>query len=229
MSNCPHCGRPLTNGKCRACIGKASRAKGNRGQREACKVLTDAGLDCVVSGISQRRAWDKGVPDLTVTIRDRRPNQDLHDANGNVTAEWNCIDILHGEVKCRADLPAWLWGRGPKRKPSAAWWEWLEGVRCLECGGDGGWVAPCESCDNTGWVSHRHDFAMIRRTARRGEAAYDWLVLTQKWGPHTLPGWDRAIDETLHILFHPRDATEEHNSIVVIPADKWARAAGGLK
>ena len=103
--------------------------------------------------------------------------------------------------------------RGPKRPPAEWWWDVLEGVRCLECGGEGGWVAPCESCSNTGYTSHPHDFLMLKRIAKPGEAAYDWLVLVIDKHPD-------APLEPAQIISCGGKADNIH----VYPADKWARA-----
>lgn len=189
----------------------------------------DPGLDCVVSGISQRRKWDKGVPDLTVTLPcsecDGHPVANSMDHGRRVvlscpTCNGTGKRTLRGEEKTLANLPKWLWGRGPKRPPAAWWWHTLEGVRC-DCGSeirdDYIYTCTCEHCKGTGWLSHPHDFLMIRRIADH-EAKYDWLVLIlDDNSPY--PEGDVRLDT---LLYNPRD---DHAPVIgIYRADKWARA-----
>ena len=142
---------------------------------------------------------------------------------------------LRGEEKTLASLPKWLWPcpvciemefkpgqcavcngsmrRGPKRPPAEWWWDVLEGVRCLECGGEGGWVAPCESCSNTGYTAHPHDFLMLKRIAKPGEAAYEWRVAA------------KAVDMPVGITVMNLAPPPGYKHILQIAdAAEWARA-----
>jgi len=197
MTTCNTCGAELIANKrgvmyCKPCAskrGKSVRAKGNTYQREAAAFLTEHGLHTLNTGIGQRRRSDKDVPDLSSFPL--WPDRSI---------------LIRGEEKTLASLPKWLWPcpecegtgakvwdftcpackgsgrRGPMRPPALWWWDVLEGVRCWYCKGDGvepnSMRAQCCICKGTGWLSHPHDFLMLKRIAKAGEAAYEWLVLT---------------------------------------------------
>ena len=241
MTTCNTCNSPLIANKrgvlyCKPCAskrGKSVRAKGNTGQRSAAAVLRDAGLDVQITGIAQRRACDKSVPDLTVRVRTGTitdpecPNDRLADQPHYST--------LRGEVKYLASLPKWLWPcpvcagfgdmglcpackgagrRGPMRPPALWWWDVLEGVRCKRYPGTCQ-DTDCSDCHGTGWLAHPHDFLMLRRIAKPGEAAYEWLVLVGAIHPGGLRGKSLMTIE---------NDNEHHGAIWVYPADEWAGA-----
>jgi len=123
-----------------AAIGRASRAKGNRYQRDACNFLNAAwagtGWECTVTGIYQRRWQDNATPDLTVTgvVECTTCNGSGYVPRRNGEKGGICRDCLpeyggsgepgemrvtlRGECKGAKDLPLYLW-------------------RCPECEGHG--------------------------------------------------------------------------------------------
>jgi len=83
-------------------------------------------------------------------------------------------------------------------------------VRCRMCMSDEHCTTNCDTCHGTGWLSHPHDFLMLKRIAKPGEAAYEWLVLLKQM---------TTTMQDVYCIPHP-----ERGDIYVYPADKWARA-----
>ena len=234
---------------CAACAskrGKSSRAKGNTYQREAAAFLTEHGLHTLNTGIGQRRRSDKDVPDLSSfplwpdrSILIRGEEKTLASLPKWL---WACPDCggsgkyadKYTYGRCGGDYEpcpfcAGSGHRGPMRPPAAWWWDVLEGVRCPSVV-DGKHLTAADKvkaglstedcgCHGTGWLSHPHDFLMLKRIAKPGEAAYEWLVLVLNPLAH-VDGFGSHDDLRLWTIA----ATKDSRELYVYPADKWARA-----